>query len=71
MQLEIFRFKVNGKWDGDVFYTYSEGPRKGKRDLEKWSNGEMVSSQKYYGHGEGIDVVDWDDLKKLDDLTAK
>ena len=54
-----------------MFYTYSEGPRKGKRDLEKWSNGEMVSSQKYYGHGEGIDVVDWDDLKKLDDLTAK
>ena len=63
--------QVNGKWDGEVFYTYAEGPRKGKRDLEKWSNGELVSSQKYYGQGEALEVVDWEDLKKLEDLTAK
>ena len=62
---------MNGKWDGDVFYTYAEGPRKGKRDLEKWSNGELISSQKYYGQGEALEVADWEDLKKLDDLTGK
>ena len=54
-----------------MFYTYAEGPRKGKRDLEKWSNGEMIASQKYYGKDEGFEVVDWEDLKKMDDLTAK
>ena len=31
----------------------------------------MMSSQKYYKHGEALEVVDWEDLKKLDDLTAK
>ena len=62
---------MDGKWDGEVFYTYAEGPRKGKRDLEKWSNGELISSQKYYGQGEALEVADWEDLKKLDDLTGK
>lgn len=28
--------KVNGKWDGEVYYTYAEGPRKGKKDKEMW-----------------------------------
>ena len=62
---------MDGKWDGEVFYTYAEGPRKGKRDLEKWSNGDLISSQKYYGQGEALEVADWEDLKKLDDLTGK
>ena len=62
---------MNCKWDGEVLYTYAEGPRKGKRDLEKWSNGEMVSSQKHYGKEDAFEVVDWEDLKKMDELTAK
>ena len=36
-------------WDGQVFYTYTEGPRAGKRDTEFWADGKMQSSQKYYG----------------------
>ena len=60
--------KVHGKWEGQVFYQYAEGPRKGKRDLETWSNGEMVSSQKIYEQGDTIN--DWDDLKKLQVLGA-
>ena len=47
------------------------GPRKGKRDLETWNNGEMVSSQKYYGEGESITIQNWDDLKKLEVLGAE
>ena len=39
--------------------------------MEKWSNGELISSQKYYGQGEALEVADWEDLKKLDDLTGK
>ena len=41
--------KVEGKWDGEVFYTYAEGPRKGKKDKETWLRGEMISSKKFYG----------------------
>jgi hypothetical protein len=41
--------KVDGKWEGEVFYTYAEGPRKGKKDKETWSNGVMISSKKFYG----------------------
>ncbi len=62
--------KVDGKWNGQVFYLYAEGPRKGKRDVETWENGEMVGSQKYYGEGEAIVINNWEDLKKLDDPTA-
>ena len=40
--------KVNGKWHGEVFYTYAEGPRKGKRDKETWVNGELKSTKKLY-----------------------
>lgn len=61
--------KVDGKWDGEIFYTYAEGPRKGKKDKEIWSNGELVSSTKFYGQGETIEVNDWEDLKKLEPLT--
>ena len=57
--------KLNGKWDGEVYYTFADGPRKGKRDLEKWSNGELVSSKKYYGKDEAFEVVDWEDLEKM------
>ena len=63
-----FQIKVNGKWEGQVFYLYAEGPRKGKRDVETWKNGEMVSSQKYYGEGETISIQNWEDLKKLEEL---
>ena len=41
--------KVDGKWEGEVFYTYAEGPRKGKKDKEIWVKGEMKSSKKFYG----------------------
>jgi hypothetical protein len=41
--------KIEGKWDGEVFYTYAEGPRKGKKDKETWRKGEMISSKKFYG----------------------
>lgn len=61
--------KVNGKWEGQVFYQYAEGPRKGKRDVETWKNGELISSQKFYGHGETIQINDWEDLKKLDSIS--
>ena len=27
--------KREGKWHGQVFYTYAEGPRKGKKDVER------------------------------------
>ena len=40
--------KVNGKWEGEVIYTYAEGPRKGKKDKEVWSNGQVVSTKKMY-----------------------
>ncbi len=62
--------KVNGKWEGQVFYLYAEGPRKGKRDVETWKNGEMVTSQKYYGDGDNIVINDWEDLRKLEDLKT-
>jgi len=58
--------KLNGKWDGDVYYTFADGPRKGKRDLETWKDGEMVSSKKYYGKDEAFEVVDWEDLEKME-----
>ena len=61
--------KKDGQWHGEVLYTYAEGPRKGKKDIETWELGELVKSQKFYGHGEGIEVDDWEDLKKLEDLT--
>jgi len=61
--------KKAGEWDGEVFYTYTEGPRAGKKDIEKWENGEMKSSQKFYGKGEQITVENWDDLNKLEELT--
>ena len=52
-----------------MFYTYTEGPRAGKKDVEKWEGGEMKSSQKFYGKGEQITVERWDDLNKLEELT--
>jgi len=61
--------KVNGMWDGQVFYTYTEGPRAGKRDTEFWADGKMQSSQKYYGKGEEVLVENWEDLQKLETLT--
>ena len=57
--------KANGQWHGQLYYEYAEGPRKGKRDLEVWDHGKMVSSQKYYGEGDNITINDWEDLKKL------
>ena len=60
--------KINGQWEGQVFYEYAEGPRKGKRDIEMWEHGKMVSSQKFYGEGENITINDWEDLKKLEVL---
>ena len=57
--------KQNGQWEGQVYYQYAEGPRKGKRDLEIWEHGKMVSSKKYFGEGEDITINDWEDLKKL------
>lgn len=54
--------KVKGKWEGQAFYLFSEGPRKGKRDVETWKEGELVSSKKYYG---GMTIQKWEDLEKL------
>ena len=61
--------KVKGKWEGQAYYSFSQGPRKGKRDVETWKDGELVSSKKYYGEGEGTQIKDWDDLKKLQTST--
>jgi len=61
--------KKAGNWDGEVFYTFTEGPRAGKKDVEKWENGEMKTSQKFYGKGEQVTVENWEDLKKLEELT--
>ena len=58
--------KVKGKWEGQAYYSFSEGPRKGKRDVETWKEGELVSSKKYYGEGESTQIKDWEDLKKLE-----
>lgn len=63
--------KVQGKWEGQVYYQYAEGPRKGKRDVETWKGGELVSSQKFYGEGESITINDWEDLKKLQVLGTE
>lgn len=63
--------KVNGKWHGQVFYLFAEGPRKGKRDVETWEAGEMVASQKFYGEGENVMIQDWEDLKKLQPLGTE
>ena len=60
---------MRGHWDGEVFYTDAEGPRKGKRDREEWKQGEMVASAKYYGGGEDWEVNDWEDLKQMEDVT--
>lgn len=38
--------KVGGLWHGEVFYTFAEGPRKGKRDRETWDMGTLVATQK-------------------------
>ena len=61
--------KVDGKWDGEVFYTYAEGPRKGKKDLEEWRAGELISSEKYRGKGEEWEVENWEDLKDMEEAT--
>jgi hypothetical protein len=52
-----------------VYYTFADGPRKGKRDKEVWDDGKLVASHKHYGAGETTDVEDWDDLAKLDELA--
>ena len=62
--------KVKGQWEGQAYYHFSEGPRKGKRDMETWKNGELVSSQKYFGEGESITIQNWEDLKKLENHAA-
>ena len=61
--------KRDGEWEGEVFYTYTEGPRAGKKDVETWANGKMESSKKYYGKGEEVLVENWDDLNKLETLN--
>ena len=66
----VLLLQINGKWEGQVFYLYAEGPRKGKRDVETWKNGEMISSQKYYGEGDSITIQNWEDLKKLEVLVG-
>ena len=60
-------YKQEGLWHGEVLYTYAEGPRKGKKDLETWKGGEMVESKKVYA--EDATIAGWEDLKKLEDLT--
>jgi len=62
--------KVNGKWHGEILYTYAEGPREGKKDIEKWAEGEMVESKKFYGETDQFTVENWDDLNKLTELTT-
>ena len=57
--------KKNGKWHGEVLYTFADGGRKGRKDVEMWQDGEMQSSQKFYGQGEKFQVEDWEDLKKM------
>ena len=61
--------KVRGRWEGETFYTYTEGPRAGKRDVELWVDGVMESSKKFYGKGEEVLVENWDNLNKLENLT--
>ena len=63
--------QLNGRWDGEIFYTYTEGPRAGKKDVESWVDGEMKSSKKFYGKGEEVLVENWDDLQKLENLTQQ
>ena len=63
--------QLNGRWDGEIFYTYTEGPRAGKKDVESWVDGEMKSSKKFYGKGEEVLVENWDDLQKLEKLTQQ
>ena len=63
-------FWTKGQWEGQAYYHFSEGPRKGKRDVETWKNGELVSSQKYFGEGESITIKNWEDLKKLENHAA-
>ena len=66
--------KKDGQWHGLVYYTYSEGPRKGQADQEQWNSGEMIKSQKHRGSsskgGKTFEVEDWDDLEKMDELTV-
>ena len=60
---------MRGNWDGEVYYTYTEGPRAGKKNVEMWKDGEIVKNEKYYGKGEEVLVKDWEDLQKLETLT--
>lgn len=61
--------KRDGRWHGQVFYTYAEGPRKSKKDVEEWKAGELVSSKKYHGDGEEWEVESWDDLRDMEEAT--
>ena len=62
--------KQAGLWHGQVLYTYAEGPRTGKQDLETWKDGEMVESKKVYADKDATLMIEgWEDLKKLEDLT--
>ena len=63
--------KQAGLWHGQVLYTYAEGPRTGKQDLETWKDGEMVESKKVYADKDkaALMIEGWEDLKKLEDLT--
>jgi len=68
--------KVDGKWQGEVIYTYGEGPAKGRKDKECWSEGQLGQSRKMYkserGQEEkhhGWEVETWEDLEKMEDLT--
>ena len=60
---------MSGEWDGEVFYTYADGPRAGKKDVERWQMGKLISSQKFYGEGQTLNVENWEDLNKLEELT--
>ena len=61
--------QVAGQWAGEVFYTFADGPRAGKKDIEIWDGGEIKSSKKYFGKGEEFLVENWEDLKNLETLT--
>jgi hypothetical protein len=70
--------KLNGHWHGQIFYTYGQGPRQGRQDVEIWEDGKVIKSRRFYGKKEeeqmdekqhGWEVQTWEDLDQMADLT--
>jgi len=69
--------KLQGQWHGEIIYTYGQGPRQGRQDKERWEEGKMVDSKRFYGKKEphleekhhGWEVETWEDLDQMQELT--